>query len=89
MDVYLAESYNGGLTWEPNLRITDVSSDMRLAPLTYEGYMLGDYLGIAECRGGDAQVVPIWIDTRRASPDPFACRVSDYQSGTKTYLLYE
>jgi len=89
VDVYLAESYNGGLTWEPNLRITDVSSDMRLAPLTSEGYMLGDYLGIAESRGGDAQAVPIWIDTRRTTPDPFACRVSDYQSGTKTYLLYE
>jgi hypothetical protein len=42
---------------------------------TGTGYMLGDYLGIAETVSPDVPAVPVWIDTRTGSPDPFATRV--------------
>ncbi|MCZ7639720.1 MAG: glycoside hydrolase [Verrucomicrobia bacterium] len=32
VDVYLAESFDGGLTWKPNLRLTEMASDLQLAP---------------------------------------------------------
>src|SRR5207249_5209974 len=59
----------------PNMRLTTVSSDARLAPLTSSGYMLGDYQGVAPADGPDVPAVPIWIDTRSGNPDPFITRV--------------
>ncbi len=50
VDMYLAQSFDSGATWQPNIRLTSVSSDASLAPLTSEGCMLGDYLGPAETR---------------------------------------
>ncbi|MCX6876187.1 MAG: sialidase family protein [Verrucomicrobia bacterium] len=75
VDTYLAQSFDGGTTWQPNLRVTTDSSDVRLAPLTVSGYMLGDYLGIAPPTTPDVPAVPIWVDTRTGSPDPFIARV--------------
>src|SRR5207237_172494 len=48
VDVYLAQSFDGGTTWQPNIRLTSVSTDASQAPLTSAGYMLGDYLEIAQ-----------------------------------------
>jgi hypothetical protein len=48
VDVYLAQSFDGGETWQPNIRLTPVSTDATLSPLTPAGHMLGDYIGIAE-----------------------------------------
>src|SRR5437667_11982759 len=75
VDLFLAQSFDGGATWQPNLRVSSVSSDVRLAPLTSTGYMLGDYLGIAPSTSADVPAVPIWVDTRGTSPDPFIARV--------------
>jgi hypothetical protein len=76
VDLYLAQSFDGGATWQPNIRLTSVSSDATLAPLTAEGYMLGDYLGIAETTDTNVPAVPIWVDTRTGNPDPFITRVT-------------
>lgn len=74
-NLYLAQSLNGGTTWQPNLRLTSVTTDASLAPLTSDGYMLGDYLGIAESTNVDVPAVPVWVDTREGGPDPFTTRV--------------
>ncbi len=73
-NLYLAQSFTGGVNWQPNLRLTSATTDARLAPLTSEGYILGDYLGIAETTNEDVPAVPVWIDTRTGSPDPFITR---------------
>lgn len=75
VDMYLTQSFDGGATWQPNIRLTAVSSDAALAPLTGSGYMLGDYLGVAEPTSRDVPAVPVWIDTRTGNPDPFIARV--------------
>lgn len=75
VDIFLAQSLDGGNTWQPNLRLTTVSSDITLAPLTTEGYMLGDYQAVAPCQPPDLPAVPVWIDTRSGNPDPFIARV--------------
>ncbi len=74
-NLYLAQSFDGGVTWQPNLRLTSVTTDASLAPLTDQGYMLGDYLGIAESTSVDVPAVPVWVDTRTGNPDPFITRV--------------
>jgi hypothetical protein len=76
VDMFLALSFDGGDHWQPNTRLTSVSSDASLAPLTAAGYMLGDYLGIAESTSRDVPAVPVWVDTRTGNPDPFVARVA-------------
>ena len=75
VDVYLAESYDGGTTWRSNLRISDTSSDIRKAPMTGSGRMLGDYHGLVGSVGLTQPAVGIWIDTRNESPDPFVAQI--------------
>src|SRR5207249_916839 len=74
VDLYLAQSFDGGATWQPNIRLTSVSTDASLAPLTNTGYMLGDYLGVAQTTRPTVPAVPIWVDTRTGNPDPFITR---------------
>ncbi|HEV8422177.1 MAG TPA: hypothetical protein VGQ40_02440, partial [Chthoniobacterales bacterium] len=74
-NLYLAQSFDGGATWQPNIRLTSETTNGTLAPLTPQGYMLGDYLGIAETTGPDVPAVPVWVDTRTGNPDPFITRV--------------
>lgn len=76
VDMYLALSHNGGATWQPNIRLTNVSTDATLAPLTAEGYMLGDYLGVAQPVKTTIPAVPVWCDARTENPDPFITRAS-------------
>jgi hypothetical protein len=75
VDLYLAQSFDGGATWQPNIRLTSVSTDASLAPLTSAGYMLGDYQGVAQPTNANVPAVPVWIDTRTGNPDPFVVRV--------------
>ncbi|MFN2475083.1 MAG: sialidase family protein [Chthoniobacterales bacterium] len=75
VDLYLAQSLDGGSTWQPNIRVSSSSTDVTLAPKTSGGYMLGDYLGIAETTNPNVPAVPVWIDTRTGDPDPFVARV--------------
>ena len=75
VDVYLAQSFDGGATWQPNIRLTSVSTDATLSPLTPSGHMLGDYHGVAESTNPNVPAVPVWIDNRTGNPDPFVTRV--------------
>ncbi|MBS0659891.1 MAG: exo-alpha-sialidase [Verrucomicrobia bacterium] len=75
-DTFVAQSFDGGTTWQPNLRVSSVTSDASLAPLTGAGYMVGDYLGIAGPRGSQIPAVPVWVDTRSGNPDPYSARVA-------------
>jgi hypothetical protein len=75
VDLYLAQSFDGGTTWLPNIRLSSVSTDASLAPLTSSGYMLGDYLGVAEATNANVPAVQVWVDTRTGDPDPFVARV--------------
>ena len=75
IDLYVAMSFDGGGTWQPNVRVSSVSTDATLAPLTASGYMLGDYQGIAAAAAA-VPAVPLWIDTRTGNPDPFTARVN-------------
>ena len=75
VDLYLAQSLDGGATWQPNIRVSATSTDAALAPLTSQGYMLGDYLGLAGAANANVPSVPVWIDTRTGNPDPFVARV--------------
>jgi hypothetical protein len=74
VDLYLAQSFDGGANWQPNIRLTSISTDASLAPLTSAGYMLGDYLGVAQTTRPTVPAVPIWVDTRTGNPDPFITR---------------
>ncbi|MBA2433115.1 MAG: exo-alpha-sialidase [Chthoniobacterales bacterium] len=75
VDVYLAQSFDNGATWQPNIRLTSVSTNAALSPLTPGGHMLGDYIGLAEATNPNVPAVPIWIDSRTGDPDPFVTRV--------------
>jgi hypothetical protein len=74
VDLYLAQSFDGGANWQPNIRLTSISTNASLAPLTFQGYMLGDYLGVAQTTRPTVPAVPIWVDTRSGNPDPFVTR---------------
>jgi hypothetical protein len=76
VDLYVAMSFNGGASWQPNVRVSSVSSNAALAPQTAGGYMLGDYQGIAEATNRSVPAVPVWIDTRTGDPDPFTARIA-------------
>src|SRR5437762_8995714 len=56
------------------MRLTSTSTNATLAPLTSQGYMLGDYLGIAPSTQPTVPAVPVWVDTRTGNPDPFVAR---------------
>ena len=75
VNVYLAQSFDGGASWQPNIRLTSTSTDASIAPLTSEGFMLGDYLGVAQSTQSNVPAVPVWVDTRTGNPDPFVTRV--------------
>ncbi|HSH37594.1 MAG TPA: sialidase family protein [Chthoniobacterales bacterium] len=79
VDMYLAQSLDGGATWQPNIRLTTVSTDATLAVNTgtasNPNYMLGDYIGIAESTDRNVPAIPVWVDTRTGNPDPFVTRV--------------
>lgn len=75
VDLYAAQSYDGGLTWQPNLRLTELSSDLGYGTATTRGVMLGDYLGYAPS-DGDRPGVALWCDTRTGNADPFAVLLS-------------
>lgn len=74
-DYYLAESFDGGESWGPNLRLSEVSSDLRKAPLTGFGRMFADYQGIVPALDFDTPGVAVWIDTRSGNPDPYIARI--------------
>jgi hypothetical protein len=82
VDMYLAESFDAGETWEPNLRLSTVSSDLTLAPQTPMGRMVGDYHGLAPALDFETPGVALWVDTRSGAPDPYTARIQRSQGTT-------
>jgi hypothetical protein len=75
-DTYLANSTNGGATFAPNLRVSDVTSNEHdcsgaypCASINY-GNQTGDYEGVASY-GGIAH--PIWTDSRKNQQGTATC----------------
>ena len=91
VDMYAATSTDGGLTWSPNFRISDRTTDVRLAQLTNRGYMLGDYYGLAAAPDPTQATIAVWVDTRSGEADPIATRFSpvpanDYETWARAHL---
>jgi hypothetical protein len=82
VDIYAAQSFDGGVTWQPNIRLTEMSSDIRYAPGTSRGYMFGDYMGIAPSLNASQPCVAIWCDTRTGDSDPFTVRLLPVETGS-------
>lgn len=75
-DYYLAESFDGGDTWEPNIRLSDFSSDLRKAPFRGGSRLFGDYQGIVPALNFQTPGVAVWIDTRSGNNDPYVVRIT-------------
>jgi hypothetical protein len=73
-DVYLTSSYDGGLTWTPNKRITTVSSNPNLFPPPIDAGRLGEYIGLDAI--DSTKIFMAWSDTREGNPDIF-CAIPD------------
>lgn len=74
VDHYAALSFDGGATWQPNVRLSEMSSEIRYGPATARGVMLGDYIAIAPAAGDDYPCVAIWCETRTGDADPWTVR---------------
>lgn len=74
VDHYAALSFDGGASWAPNIRLSEMTSDVRFGPATQRGVMLGDYLGIAPSLAADQPCVAIWCETRTGDSDPWTVR---------------
>jgi hypothetical protein len=76
-DYYLARSSNGGATFDPNIRVSNQSSNEHdcngVFPCSFINYgnQQGDYAGLV-ANGGLAH--PIWVDSRINSLTTSACR---------------
>lgn len=66
LDIYHTYSLDGGRTWSPNFRVTEISSDPQYS-LHQGGFVfIGDYIDIdssVECAW------PVWVDTRNQKAD--------------------
>lgn len=66
MDVFLAGSYDGGVTFQPNIRVTDQSFDPNNGQVrTY----IGDYITTTI---KDTGVITVWTDTRTGNAQIFS-----------------
>lgn len=66
MDVYYTYSTDAGVSWSPNVRITDVSSNPALDSL--DSGLIGEYNGLAAMNG---LIHPVWTDTRNGHQDTY------------------
>ncbi len=71
MDVYLAQSFDGGASFEPNVRVTTVSSDPTAG--SARAGLIGEYIGVAALSA--ARVHPVWTDTREGNQDVYTSMV--------------
>ncbi|MDO8545308.1 MAG: hypothetical protein Q7S40_33115 [Opitutaceae bacterium] len=74
VDHSAAWSFDGGATWQSNVRLSEMSSDLRFGPQTPRGVMLGDYLAVAASFTADQPWAAIWCETRTGDSDPFVVR---------------
>ncbi len=76
-DVFLAQSKDGGLTWQPDVQVTNVSSNEHDCDGVFPcqginyGNQQGDYEGLVSY-GGVSH--PIWTDSRRQLDPATGCR---------------
>ena len=71
--IYMAQSTDGGTSWSPNVRVTDVpSSPSDAGPGGRGAGLIGEYSGVATRNG---VVYPIWTDTRNGNQDTYASRI--------------
>jgi len=66
MDIYFTQSFDGGLTWADNQRITTVSSNPNAG---LRAGLIGEYIGLAASSAG--RVHAVWTDTRDGSQDVY------------------
>lgn len=71
LDVYITRSTDGGLTFEPNIKVNTVAFNPR-DDRVFQGTFIGDYNALA-VYGNLAY--PVWSDTRRRELDIFGSRV--------------
>ncbi|TKJ40336.1 hypothetical protein CEE37_08395 [candidate division LCP-89 bacterium B3_LCP] len=67
MDLYYTYSTDAGITWSPNERITEVSSNPSLDSL--DSGLIGEYNGLAVREG---VIHPVWTDTRNGHQDTYS-----------------
>ncbi len=76
-DEYVTASTDGGLTFSPNQRISEVTADSSIGGFSTP--FIGDYSGLAAT---DNFVYPAWVDTRRNQEDIYTQRM-DFVQGQK------
>ncbi|MDP3025081.1 MAG: hypothetical protein Q8O10_06055 [candidate division Zixibacteria bacterium] len=93
MDVYLTHSFDGGLTFTPNRRITTVSSDpragvslaeYRTVSLKMPAGLIGEYIGLATW---DSYLNAVWTDTREGNQNVYTTALRYYQPPSAFSLL--
>ncbi len=80
-DLYMAQSTDGGVTWLPNVRVTDTSFDLTAGsyreqpridpnrPRADRAGLIGEYNGVAATSRNN--VLPIYTDTRLGNQDTY------------------
>ncbi|MDX1611960.1 MAG: sialidase family protein, partial [Candidatus Thermoplasmatota archaeon] len=72
-DAYYTYSVDGGETFAPNLRVSEVSSDEQYSHHQNGMVFLGDYIDIDSTPG---QAHMVWVDTRHEQADAFIAHVA-------------
>ncbi len=70
-DVYYAASTNGGQSFNPSIRVTDVSSTKNTICPTQQrcgDRAIGEYMELAS---DSTRVMPVWTDRRTSTPQPY------------------
>ncbi len=73
MDLFLAQSFDGGASFEQNIRVTTVSSDPTAG--SARAGLIGEYIGLAAATAD--RVHPVWTDTRLGHQDVFTAIVDE------------
>lgn len=93
MDVYLTQSFDGGLTFTPNKRLTTVSSnpgagvlasEYRTVSLKMPAGLIGEYIGVSTW---DSYLNAVWTDTREGNQDVYTTALRYYQPPSSFSLL--
>ncbi|MCK4513459.1 exo-alpha-sialidase, partial [bacterium] len=71
MDVYVAQSFDGGASFESNVRVTTVSSDPTAGSV--RAGLIGEYIGLAAATS--ERLHPVWTDTREGNQDTYTAIV--------------
>ncbi len=71
MDVYVAQSFDGGASFESNVRVTTVSSDPTAGSV--RAGLIGEYIGLAAA--SSERLHPVWTDTREGNQDTYTAIV--------------